>query len=328
MKRILSGVQPSGTAHIGNYFGAMRQNIEMGNDNAYETYLFIADLHALTTVKDPRELQAHIQNLALDYLALGLDPDKAVFFCQSDVPAHSELAWILSCLTPHGLLDRAHSWKDAKAKGIKDPTAGLFTYPVLMAADILIYKPDLVPVGKDQKQHLEITRDIAMKFNNQYCTQDKPLFPLPEEFTPKEVAIVPGTDGQKMSKSYENTIHIFADDKTLKKQVMSIVTDSTPVEDPKDPHTCNVFQIFKLFLDEQEQKHLADRYKNGGMGYGDVKKMLLERIMDFFKPYREKRVELEKNLDYISSVMETGAKKAQTHANRTLDEVKKAIGLR
>jgi len=323
MKRILSGVQPSGIPHLGNYFGAIRQHIEMGNSADYETYFFMADMHALTTIKDPTKLKYYSHNLAIDYLALGLDPEKTVFFRQSEVSAHAELAWILSCLTPHGLLERAHSWKDSKAKGLKDPTAGLFTYPVLMAADILLYKPALVPVGKDQKQHLEIARDIATKFNNQYGE----VFPLPEEYTPEDVAVVPGTDGQKMSKSYGNTIEFFADEKTLKKQVMGIVTDSTPVEDPKDPDTCNVFQIFKLFLDENEQKELAQKYKNGGLGYGDAKKMLLERILDYFGPYRQKRVELEANLDYINSVVESGTKKANEFANTTLKEVKKAVGL-
>ncbi|MBT6068814.1 tryptophan--tRNA ligase [Candidatus Peregrinibacteria bacterium] len=323
MKTILSGVQPSGTQHLGNYFGAMRQNIALSNDPNYEAYIFLADMHALTTVKDPAMLKKMSTDLMLDYLALGLDPEKTTFFQQSAVSAHTELAWILACLTPHGLLERAHSWKDALAKGVKDTTAGLFTYPVLMTADILLYKPDLVPVGKDQKQHLEIARDIAMKFNNQYGE----TFPLPEEYTPKEVAVVPGTDGQKMSKSYGNTIEFFAPENVLKKQVMGIVTDSTPVEDPKDPEKCNVFQIFKLFLDENEQKELADRYKNGGLGYGDAKKMLLERILDYFGPYRKKRVELEGNLDYINSVINSGNEKANQRALKTLEEVKKAVGL-
>lgn len=328
MQRILSGVQPSGVPHLGNYFGAMKQNVDMGNNSEFESFIFIADMHALTTVKDPAKLKEYTLSLALDYLSLGLDPSKTVFFRQSDVPAHTELAWILACLTPHGLLERAHSWKDAENKGVKDTTAGLFTYPVLMAADILLYKPNLVPVGKDQKQHLEIARDIATKFNNQYCKADEPLFELPEEFTPAEVAIVPGTDGQKMSKSYGNTIEFFAPEAMLKKQVMSIITDSKGVEEPKNPDSCNVYQIYKLFLDENEQKELADKYKNGGLGYGEVKKMLLTCIMDYFRPYREKRVELEKNLDYIKSVINTGADKANEFANKTLEEVKIAIGLK
>ncbi|MDP4008440.1 MAG: tryptophan--tRNA ligase [Candidatus Peregrinibacteria bacterium] len=328
MQRILSGIQPSGVPHLGNYFGAMKQNVDMGNNPEFESFIFMADMHALTTVKDPAKLKEYTLFLALDYLALGLDPSKTVFFRQSDVPAHTELAWILACLTPHGLLERAHSWKDAQNKGVKDTTAGLFIYPVLMAADILLYKPSLVPVGKDQKQHLEIARDIATKFNNQYCKADKPLFGLPEEFTPKEVAIVPGSDGRKMSKSYGNTIEFFAEEGILKKQVMGIVTDSKGVEEKKDPSTCNVYQIFKLFLNETERKDLADKYKNGGLGYGEVKKMLLERIMDYFGPYRKKRVELEKNLDYIKSVLNEGADKANEFANKTLEEVKIAVGLK
>lgn len=323
MKRILSGVQPSGIPHLGNYFGAIRQHIEMGNHPDYETYFFMADMHALTTVKDPAKLKLYTHDLALDYLALGLDPEKTVFFRQSDVPSHTQLAWIFACITPHGLLERAHAWKDALTKNVKDSTAGLFTYPVLMAADILMYKPDLVPVGKDQKQHVEIARDIAVKFNQLYGE----VFPLPEEHTPKEVAVVPGTDGQKMSKSYGNVIEFFSTEATIKKQVMGIVTDSLPVEAPKDPEKCNVFQIIKLFMTEKEQKTLADRYKNGGLGYGEVKKMLLERVMEYFKPYREKRIELEKNLDYIDSCLKSGTKRANEFAEKTLTEVKKAVGL-
>lgn len=327
MKRILSGVQPSGIPHLGNYFGAIRQHIEMGNNPDYETYFFMADMHALTTVKDPAKLKRYTHDLALDYLSLGLNPEKTVFFCQSDVPSHTQLAWIFACITPHGLLERAHAWKDALTRNVKDSTAGLFTYPVLMAADILIYKPDRVPVGKDQKQHVEIARDIALKFNAQYCPKDKPIFPLPEEYTPGEVATVPGTDGQKMSKSYGNTIEFFVPEATLKKQVMGIVTDSSPVEAPKDPEKCNVYQIIKLFLDKKEQKSLAQRYKNGGLGYGEVKKMLFERVMEYFKPYREKRVELGKNLDYIDSCLKSGASRANEFAEKTLTEVKKAVGL-
>ncbi len=322
-KRVLSGVQPSGIAHLGNYFGAMRQHVEFSQNDNYETYFMIADLHALTTINDPALRGKLIENLALDYLALGLDVKKCVFFRQSDVPAHSELTWIFSCITPLGLLERAHAWKDALEKGKKNPSVGLFIYPVLMACDILLYQPDLVPVGKDQKQHVEIARDIAQKFNNTY----ENVFTLPEVYTPKEVAVVPGTDGQKMSKSYGNTIEFFAPEGVLKKQVMGIITDSLSVEAAKDPEKCNVFQLIKLFLDEQEQKALADRYRNGGLGYGEVKKMLLEQILEYFKPYRAKRVELEKNMDYIYVCLKEGGAKANNYAGKTMEEVKRAVGL-
>ncbi len=241
-KRVLSGIQPSGAIHLGNYLGAIKQHIEMQQNSNYDCFFFIADLHALTTVRDPKKLADMTRDVALTYLSLGLDPEKVVFFKQSDVPEHTELAWIFSCITPMGLLERAHAWKDAVEKGKKEKTAGLFIYPILMAADILLYKPSLVPVGKDQKQHIEIARDIATHFNTTFGEE----FPQPQELTPEDVAVVPGTDGQKMSKSYGNTIDIFAPENILKKQIMGIVTDSTPVEAPKDPSTCNVFQLYKL----------------------------------------------------------------------------------
>lgn len=321
MKRILSGVQPSGLPHIGNYFGAMKPNIEF--QKSHEAFLMIADLHSLTTMKDPVALKNNIISLALDYLALGVDPKKAIFFRQSQVPAHSELAWILSCIAPFGLLERAHAWKDTLEKGLKEKTVGLFTYPVLMSADILLYKPELVPVGKDQKQHIEIARDLAVKFNSMYGD----TFPLPECYTPKEVEVIPGTDGQKMSKSYGNTIDLFTDEKTIKKQVMSIVTDSRGVDEPKDPNTCNVFALLKLFLNKTEQAELTNKYCSGGIGYGDAKKMLLERILETFRPYRAKRIELENNLDYIEKCLKEGASKASQVANTTLEEIKKKVGL-
>ncbi len=321
MKRILSGVQPSGKPHLGNYLGAMRQHIQMQNE--YETYLFIADLHALTTVRDPELMKSQTHELAVSYLALGLDPKKTVFFKQSSLPEHAELCWILNCITKIPFLERAHAWKDAQAKGKKEISVGLFNYPILQAADILLYKPDFVPVGQDQKQHIEMTRDIAQNFNQIFGGES---LNTPEALISKEVAIVPGTDGQKMSKSYGNTIEIFADEKTLKKQVMSIVTDSTPVEAPKDPKNCNVFALYKLLATVEESKALAEKYKKGGIGYGDAKKLLLEKILDHFKEAREKYNDLKDNKELIKSILEDGEKRAKKLAKATLDQVKQKIG--
>lgn len=320
MKRILSGVQPSGNPHLGNYFGAMKHHIEM--QSKYESFIFIADYHALTTVRDPEKMKTSTLHLVLDYLALGLDPEKTVFFRQSDIYEHTQLKWILDCVTPHGLLDRAHAWKDSLAKGKKEPTAGLFGYPVLMAADILLYSPDLVPVGKDQKQHVEIARDIATKFNNTFGE----TFKLPEPYIPEESALIKGTDGQKMSKSYGNVVEIFADEKALKKQVMSIQTDSTPLEQPKDASTCNVFYLYSLLANNKEIADLKSKYEAGGFGYGDAKKVLLEKLMEFFGPYREKRIELANNLDYIDKVLEDGERKAREESEKMMDKVRKAVG--
>ncbi|MCX7878109.1 MAG: tryptophan--tRNA ligase [Ignavibacteria bacterium] len=322
-KRILSGVQPSGLPHLGNYFGAMKSHIEIQNSDA-ETFIFIADLHALTTIKNPEKLRELILNLAIDYLAIGLEPDKTVFFRQSDIHEHSELTWILNCVTPVSMLEQAHAYKDAVAKGSKDATAGLFGYPVLMAVDILIYKPDLVPVGRDQKQHVEIARDIAGKFNRIYGE----VFKLPEPLIHKEFGYVIGTDGKnKMSKSYGNVINMFSDEKTLRKQVMGIVTDSTPLEEPKDPENDTVFKLYSLFADESEKKTLAEKYRAGGFGYGDAKKLLFEKILDTFKPYREKREQLKKDVQYVLNVLKQGAEKARTVASATKQEVWEKIGL-
>lgn len=320
-KRILSGIQPSGKLHIGNYFGAVKQHIELqvGNDCFY----MIANLHSLTTMKDGDKLRETTKNLILDYLALGLNPKKASLFIQSDISAHTELAWIFSTLTHMGLLERAHAWKDAKEKGTKDPTVGLFTYPILMACDILLYEPNLVPVGQDQKQHIEIARDIAIKFNNTYGE----TFKLPEPMIPKEVAVVPGTDGRKMSKSYGNTIEMFADEKDIKKQIMSIETDSTALEDPKDPDTCNVVALYRLVATPEELKTMEDNYRNGGYGYGHAKTALFERFMDYFKPFREKRIELENNMDYLSKVINEGNEKARAQAQSVMEKVKDKAGL-
>lgn len=320
MKRILSGIQPSGKPHIGNYFGAIAQHIEMQKE--YECYLFIADLHALTTVKNREQMRNQTYDLAVTYLALGLDPNKTVFFRQSDLPEHSELCWIFDCITKMPFLERAHAWKDAQEKKKKEISVGLFNYPILQAADILLYQPDLVPVGQDQKQHVEMTRDVAQNFNLIFGN----TFKIPEPFIKKEVAVVPGTDGQKMSKSYGNTIEIFAPEKELQKQVMSIVTNSIPLEEPKNPKTCNVFQIYKLFANKEELADLEEKYIKGGFGYGNAKKLLLAKILEYFKEERKRYKELFPKKDYIYEVLENGAKKARKMAGETLNSVKEKIG--
>ena len=319
--RILTGIQPSGTPHIGNYFGAMRQIINIQDKG--ETFIFLADYHSLTTAPEPEQLRKNVLELTLNYLSCGVDPEKAILFRQSDVPQVCELTWILNNVTPVGLLERAHSYKDKIAKGFA-PNNGLFSYPVLMASDILIYQSNLVPVGKDQKQHLEITRDIAIKFNNQYGE----VFTIPEELIPEEVAIVPGTDGQKMSKSYNNTIELFGNEKAIRKKIMSIPTDSTPMEDPKDPDKCNIFALFKLFSNEQQVADLAAKYRAGNFGYGHAKQALFEAYMDYFAPMRRRREELEKEPGYIDEVLRKGAEKANAVAAQTMDEVYRAVGLR
>ncbi len=320
MKRILSGVQPSGKTHVGNYLGAIRQHIEMQKD--YECFLFIADLHALTTVRDAELMRKQSYELAVAYLALGLDPKKTAFFKQSSLPEHAELCWIFDCITKMPFIERAHAWKDAQAKGKKEVTVGLFNYPVLMSADILLYQPDLVPVGKDQKQHVEIARDIATNFNQTFGE----TFKLPDAFIKEDVAVVPGTDGQKMSKSYGNTIDLFGTDSELKKQVMGIITDSTPLEEPKNPETCNVFKLYKLFADKKEIQELAAKYKAGGMGYGDAKKTLLSKLMEYFADARTKYNEILPKKDYVYGILEDGAKRAKKVAANTLETAKKKIG--
>jgi len=318
--RILSGVQPSGKLHLGNYFGAVRQHIAL-QDEAPSFY-FIADYHALTTVHDPAVLRQYTLDVALDYLALGLDPAKAVFFRQSDVPEVCELTWILSTVTNMGLLERAVSYKEKVEKGI-DASVGLFTYPVLMASDILIYRSNLVPVGKDQVQHLEMTQDMAARFNHRFGQ----VFPIPDVRLDKESKVL-GTDGQKMSKSYGNTIDIFAEGKPLQKVVMAIQTDSTAVEAPKDPTKCNVFALYSLFANEEEKAALAARYRAGGMGYGEAKKLLLEKINGFFGPARERRKELAANLEYVEGVLKEGAQRARAEAQATMALVRKAVGMK
>ncbi len=317
--RILSGVQPSGKLHLGNYFGAIKQHIELQDEG--ECFYFIADLHALTTIQNAEELQANVRDVALDYLALGLDPKKTVFFRQSDVPEVTELAWIFSTVTGMGLLERAHSYKDKVARGLP-ASVGLFFYPVLMAADILIYRSHLVPVGQDQVQHLEITRDIAGYFNHTYGE----IFPLPQ-YRLGQAPVVPGLDGKKMSKSYGNTIEIFAEGKELKKKVMSIVTDSTPLEAPKDPDKCNVFKLYSLFATPQEQQELAEKYRAGGFGYGQAKQMLYEKIEQYFATARQRRRELAKEPGLVEEVLRQGAARARAEARATMALVRRAVGL-
>lgn len=319
-KRILSGVQPTGVLHIGNYFGAIRQHIALQADNA--CYYFIANYHALTTIHDAAVLRQQSRDVALDYLALGLDPERTVLFLQSDVPEVAELAWILSTLTPMGLLERAHAYKDKVSRGIA-ASHGLFAYPTLMAADILIYDSDYVPVGKDQKQHLEMTRDMAEKFNLTYGETLR----LPQEFILEDVAVVPGVDGQKMSKSYDNTIEMFLEQKPLKKKVMKIVTDSAGLEDPKDPDASTIVDLYKLFASPEELAEMRERFRAGGYGYGHAKKALLEKIYDYFTPARELRRELAANPDHVEAVLASGAERAREAASAVMDRVRAACGL-
>jgi tryptophanyl-tRNA synthetase len=318
--RILSGIQPSGRPHLGNYYGAIRQYISLQSGN--EPFYFIASYHALTAVQEPALLREYTIGVALDFLALGLDPVQATLFAQQDVPEVTELAWILSCVTPMGMLERAVSYKDKVAQGIT-PNHGLFAYPVLQAADILIYLSELVPVGQDQKQHIEMTRDLAGKFNQQFGE----VLVVPEPYILDSTAVVPGVDGRKMSKSYGNEIGIFDEGSTLKKKVMGIVTDSTPVEEPKDPDTSTPFLLLKLLASPEETAEWEARYKAGGMGYGDVKKRLLQLIDEAFAPYRDRRRELEKDPAYVMDVLRDGGKRARTVAQGVMQRVREATGL-
>jgi len=318
--RILSGVQPSGKLHLGNYFGMMKPALQLQEQG--EAFLFIANYHALTTVSDPVRLREDTFDVALDFLACGLDPKRTVFFRQSDVPEVTELTWLLSTITPMGLLERCHSYKDKLAKGIA-ASNGLFTYPVLMAADILLYQSNLVPVGRDQKQHVEVTRDIALKFNNQYG----PVFAIPEPSIQGNVAVVPGIDGQKMSKSYGNTIELFGDLKETKAQIMRVVTDSTPLEAPKNPDTCNVFALYTLFATPAEREAMAARYRAGNFGYGHAKKALFEAFEAAFAPLRRRRAEFAGNRDYVEGVLRDGAERARAEARKTLTAARRAMGI-
>lgn len=319
--RVLSGIQPSGSPHLGNYLGAMRQHIEEQNRN--ECFYFLADLHSLTTIREAGKLRAHSLELAAAYLALGLDPQKTVFFKQSAVPEHSELAWILNCIAPMGTLERAHAWKDAKSKGRKEITVGLFSYPILMAADILLYKPLAIPVGKDQKQHVEIARDLAEKFNHLFGD----TFPLPEPTITAATQTVIGSDGQKMSKSYGNTVDFLAEEKILKKQISEIKTDSLPLAAPKDPDTCTVFQLFRLLAPSADTLKLAERYRAGNFGYGEAKTALYESVLTYFAPARARFQEILQHPDHLEAVLKEGAIKARSVANTTLQEVKEKTGL-
>ena len=316
--RILTGIQPSGKLHWGNYFGAMKSMFDLQEKG--ENFMFIANFHAMTTVRDGTILRDATKEVALDYLACGLDPEKTVMYRQSDVPEVQELAWYLSCLTPMGLLERCHSYKDKMAHGF-EATHGLFAYPVLMAADILIMNADLVPVGKDQKQHLEVTRDLAQKVNNQFGES----FKLPDAYIPETVATIPGTDGQKMSKSYHNTIELF--DVSAKKKVMGIVTDSATVEDKKDPETNSIYQLYKLFATKDEVQAMADAFRAGGYGYGAAKKELLNAYHRLFDPFKAKRDELAKDPKALEDILRAGAEKARRAAAPTMEKVRKAVGV-
>lgn len=321
-KRLLSGVKPTGSQiHIGNYFGAVKHFVAMQDE--YEMYAFIANLHAITSVKEGEKLREQTLELILEYLACGLDPAKATIFLQSDVPEHAELAWIFNCLTPMGLLNRAHAYKDAVAKN-KEINVGVFDYPVLMAADILIYKPAAVPVGKDQKQHVEIARDIATIFNNTYGDD---TFPLPEPVIDESTQTIIGLDGQKMSKSYNNTIMLFEDEKSILKKVKSIVTDSKGVDEPKDPETCSVFQLYKLFATPEELTEMANKYRSGGFGYGQAKEALFEVMMLELKPLRDRYAELAQNKDYVLDMVRKGGQKAREMAVETMKDVRKKVGI-
>jgi tryptophanyl-tRNA synthetase len=321
--RILSGIQPSGggVLHIGNYFGMMKQAIALQNEG--EAFYFIADYHALTSVRDSDVLRENVRRVAVDFLAAGLDPERAALFKQSDVPQVTELTWILSTVAPMGLLERAHSYKDKLARGLA-PTVGLFSYPVLMAADILIYDSDIVPVGKDQKQHIEMTRDLAGKMNEQFGQ----IFKLPEARINPETQVVPGLDGQKMSKSYGNNIDIFGDEKETRKRVMNIVTDSTPVEAPKDPIKSTIFQLYSLFASKDEIASMRERFEKGGTGYGDFKKELFEKLWEYFSPMRKRRAKILADKLYVDNVLVRGANRANEVADDVMTRVRAAVGLR
>ncbi|MCP4846754.1 MAG: tryptophan--tRNA ligase [Verrucomicrobiaceae bacterium] len=318
--RILSGIQPSGRLHVGNYFGMMDPAIRLQDEG--EAFYFIADYHSLTTVHSPEELRENVRNVAIDFLACGLDPSKATFFRQSDVPEVTELSWLLSTVTPMGLLERCHSYKDKTARG-HEATHGLFAYPVLMAADILIYDSNIVPVGEDQKQHLEVTRDIALKFNNRYGE----VLAIPEPRIRQEYAKVPGLDGKKMSKSYGNTLELFGSEKATRKKIMSILTDSTPVEEAKDPSDSIIIDLYRLVASNAEVEAMENDYKNGGVGYGDFKKRLFSAYWDYFEPMRKRREELLADPGYVDEITREGASRARESAAATIKRVREACGI-
>ncbi len=321
---MLSGVKPTGRPHIGNYFGAMRQFVEL--QNTFSGYVFVADLHAITSLQNKEELKQNIIDVVIDYLAIGLDPKKITFFKQSDIAAHTELAWIFNCLTTMPYLMRAHAFKDAEAKN-KEVNVGLFDYPILMAADILLYSPDVVPVGQDQKQHVEIARDTAEKFNRVYGE----TFKLPKEYIVENVKVVPGTDGQKMSKSYKNTIPLFATDEEIKKAVMSIPTDSKGIDEPKDPATDKIFALHALFASPEELAALSERYTKGGadgIGYKESKEILIKNISAFIKPLREKRERIALDQESILEILQEGGRRAREVAEAKMNEVREKVGVK
>ena len=321
---VVSGIQPSGRLHLGNYFGAIRQHIDLHQE--HDAYYFIVNYHAMTTVQDAETLREHTFDVALDYLALGFDPDKAALFVQSDVPEVTELMWMFFNLIPTSHLEKGVAYKEKMEAGLS-PNAGLFNYPVLQAADILAYGGSLVPVGADQKQNLEMARDLARRFNNRFCPEDEPLFPIPEPYILDHVSVIPGTDGRKMSKSYDNTIGIFDEGDALEEKVMSIVTDSTPLDEPKDPESCNVFALISLFADEDTQQEIADQYRAGGYGYGHAKQALLGLIEDHFAEARARRKELAQRPDYVRDVLREGAQTARAKAEPILAQVRELTGL-
>ena len=320
MSRILTGIQSTGTPHLGNILGAIIPAIEASLKNT-DSYLFIADLHSLTQIKDPEELANNTYSTAAAWLAFGLDPSKTIFYKKSDVPATTELSWVLSSIFPYQRLTLAHSFKD-KSSQLKDVNVGLFTYPMLMAADILLYDAEIVPVGKDQLQHLEITRDVAIKFNNQYGE----TLVVPESSINEQTNYIIGTNGEKMSKSKNNIINIFLEEKLLKKQIISIETDSKPLESPKNPETCNVFKIYSLLASNEMIEDLRSKYKNGGFGYGHAKKELLDLILNKFSKPRDKYNYLMSNKNEIDQILSEGSKKASKTANQVMDRVRKKLG--
>ena len=318
--RILSGIQPTGDLHIGNYFGMMRPAIELQERG--QAFYFIADYHALTTLPEPEDLRRNSFNVAADFLACGLDPERVIFFRQSDVPEVTELTWLLTSVTTLGLLERCHSYKDKVARGVT-PNHGLFSYPVLMAADILLYQSNLVPVGRDQKQHLEVTRDLAVKFNLRYGE----VFTVPEPIIHEQVAVVPGIDGQKMSKSYGNTIPLFGGRKQTRSIVMRVVTDSRPVDEPKEPAQIIPYQIYRVIASAEDAERMAEGFRAGTLGYGDAKKLVFEALWAHFEPFRARREELGAHPEQVEEVLREGARRAREIALETLERAREAVGL-
>lgn len=320
-KILLSGIQPSGKPHIGNYFGMMKQMVDLQDE--YETRVFIVDYHALTTLKNKAKMKQGILDVALDFLAIGLDPEKVIFFKQSDVPEHTELAWVLNCLTPAQMMMTAHAFKDAQKSGSKETSVGLLTYPVLQAADILLYGTNIVPVGEDQKQHIEITREIARKFNNLYGE----TFIEPKAMIKEEVGLILGSDGRKMSKSYGNHLPLFATEKETEKYIMSIPMDSKKIEEKKNPDDYDLYKIFKLFATEEEDKEVRRMFEAGGTGYADIKKYTAQKINKYLKDMRTRREELSQNKSKVLEILKAGGEKAKKIASAKMQEVKEKIGV-